>query len=71
METRPEPESGRSSEYEPEHDPFQPQVLGASIPVTYPVGESVAVPEPATYTLMLAGLGLLGFSVRRRKISHA
>ncbi|MDP1678777.1 MAG: PEP-CTERM sorting domain-containing protein [Candidatus Nitrotoga sp.] len=28
---------------------------------------STSVPEPATYTMMLAGLGLLSFSVRRRK----
>ncbi len=26
-----------------------------------------AVPEPATYAMLLAGLGLVGFSVRRRK----
>ena len=29
----------------------------------------VAVPEPAEYSLMLAGLGLLGFLVRRKKIA--
>lgn len=30
---------------------------------------SAAVPEPETYVLMLAGLGLVGFSVRRRATS--
>lgn len=28
---------------------------------------SLPVPEPETYALMLAGLGLLGFAVQRRK----
>ncbi|WP_292996568.1 FxDxF family PEP-CTERM protein [Nitrosomonas sp.] len=27
------------------------------------------VPEPETYAMLLAGLGLLGFVVRRRKVS--
>lgn len=27
-----------------------------------------AVPEPSTYTLLLAGLGLIGFTLRRRRI---
>lgn len=30
-----------------------------------------AVPEPATYGMMLAGLGLVGFTVRRRKHAEA
>ena len=27
-----------------------------------------AIPEPETYAMLLAGLGLLGFIARRRKI---
>ena len=33
--------------------------------------EVTAVPEPETYAMMLAGLGLLGFAARRRKTSPA
>ena len=29
------------------------------------------IPEPETYALMLAGLGLLGFAVRRRRQAEA
>jgi hypothetical protein len=28
------------------------------------------VPEPETYSMMLAGLGLLGFAARRRMAGH-
>ena len=30
-----------------------------------------AIPEPETYAMMLAGLGLLGFAARRRKLKEA
>src|SRR5205814_10106204 len=33
--------------------------------------EITAIPEPETYALMLAGLGLIGVAKRRRKISSA
>lgn len=31
--------------------------------------QALPVPEPETYAMLLAGLGLLGFSVRRRKVA--
>lgn len=30
-----------------------------------------AIPEPETYAMLLAGLGLLGFAARRRKLKEA
>ena len=36
--------------------------VGGSVVVPPP-----AVPEPETYAMMLAGLGLIGFSARRKK----
>ena len=39
-------------------------VFDATLTTTAPV---VSVPEPETYALMFAGLGLLGFVARRRK----
>ncbi len=46
-------------------------VLSANQPGTYPVWPTVnnltlAVPEPATYGMLLAGLGVAGFAARRR-----
>lgn len=32
--------------------------------------QAVAVPEPETYAMMLAGLGMLGFTARRKKINQ-
>jgi len=40
-----------------------PADLAISLPLTSPV------PEPETYGMMLAGLGLMGFMVRRKKIT--
>jgi hypothetical protein len=40
--------------------------IGPGDPVT-PDGPAAAVPEPATWALMLAGFGLMGFALRRKK----
>ena len=40
----------------------------ATTTASYAVALS-AVPEPETYAMLLAGLGLVGFSVRRRKVA--
>jgi PEP-CTERM motif len=42
-----------------------------SVSVTSDVGVTSAVPEPETYAMLLAGLGLLGFAARRRKVKEA
>lgn len=39
--------------------------------VDYTMGSVTAVPEPETYALMLAGLGMVGAIVRRRRAKHA
>ena len=41
--------------------------MGAGLVTTF--GSATAVPEPETYTMLLAGLGLMGFMIRRRKTS--
>lgn len=43
-------------------------VGNAVIPPIPNVPEVAAVPEPETYAMMLAGLGLIGFSTLRRKV---
>jgi hypothetical protein len=48
---------------------FTPAYCGVSDPNNRPVvrfSQVGAIPEPETYALMLAGLGALGFAVRRR-----
>ncbi len=40
---------------------------GANLGATGAVGVTTAVPEPETYALMLAGLGIMGFIAKRRR----
>lgn len=47
------------------NDSFTKDNLGGS---TVKVSLLASVPEPGTYALLLAGLGLLGFAARRRKL---
>jgi hypothetical protein len=48
------------------HAEFRP--LDANVTLTSDAGRSVAaIPEPETYAMLVAGLGLLGFTARRRK----
>ena len=44
------------------HNDWDDMVIGVSI---------APIPEPETYALLLAGLGLLGFAARRRKLKEA
>jgi hypothetical protein len=39
--------------------------------VTSVLIQAAPIPEPETYTMMLAGLGLVGWSIRRRKLANA
>jgi hypothetical protein len=47
---------------------FVPGILGNALEAT-PVYLVAPIPEPETYAMMLAGLGLIGFIARRRKIA--
>ncbi|MEQ1591702.1 MAG: PEP-CTERM sorting domain-containing protein [Thiobacillaceae bacterium] len=43
---------------------------GGTMSGTFPIAQSItAVPEPETYGMMMAGLGLVGFAVRKRLAS--
>jgi hypothetical protein len=53
------------------NDPYS-LVLPTGVTYTSAFQQSIAaVPEPETYAMMLAGLGMMGFTVRRRKQAQA
>ena len=45
-------------------EPVQPP---AGLRVEFSTSTIAAVPEPETYAMLIAGLGLVGFAARRRK----
>lgn len=50
-------------------DSAQADLSGGTMQGTYPISQTIAaVPEPETYAMLLAGLGLVGFAVRRRTV---
>jgi hypothetical protein len=51
--------------YDPTHDYSVDRTAWTDYPAP------AAIPEPETYAMMLAGLGLVGFAVRRRKLAMA
>jgi hypothetical protein len=44
--------------------------VGMDFVLAVRTGQVAAAPEPATYTMLLAGLGLLGFTIHRRKLNQ-
>ena len=51
---------------DPDADGDSGSTVGAHIDAVGAISAVVVIPEPETYALLLAGLGLLGFAARRR-----
>lgn len=51
-------------------DYTKPTLAGGTMMGTYPISQTItaAVPEPETYVMLLAGLGLIGAIAKRRKV---
>ena len=59
-------ENGNTASVVPVKDIYNYQPSGA-----FQVTEIAAVPEPATWAMMIVGFGLVGYVMRRRRISYA